>query len=144
MCYFFRANLSDNYFTNRQDRYVQFNDCPEMCNFFAGLVKTVSTFSLSLTADNCTKLHPEWEIHPYEGIVNEQICTVHFLFTRQFTVWRNIHVIGTYKAHNAPDKAEKINMFVSNFDKNHLLCMKFKSKIVCAVFKWAKIFIQYQ
>lgn len=61
------ANLSDNYFTNRQDRYVQFNDCPEMCNFFAGLVKTVSTFSLSLTADNCTKLHPEWEIHPYEG-----------------------------------------------------------------------------
>lgn len=84
MCYIFRANLSDNYFTNRQDRYVQFNDCPEMCNFFAGLVKTVSTFSLSLTADNCTKLHPEWEIHPYEGIVNEQFCTVHFLFSLQF------------------------------------------------------------
>lgn len=81
--FFFRANLSDNYFTNRQDRYIQFNDCSEMCNFFSGLVKTVSTFSLSLTADNCTKLHPEWEIHPYEGIVNEQFCTVHFLYSLQ-------------------------------------------------------------
>lgn len=78
---FSRANLSDNYFTNRQDRYVQFNDCPEMCNFFSGLVKTVSTFSLSLTADNCTKLHPEWIIHPYEGIVYEQFCTVHLLYS---------------------------------------------------------------
>lgn len=88
-----------------------------MCNFFSGLVKTVSTFSLSLTADNSTKLHPEWEIHPYEGIVNEQICTVHFLFTRyKFTVWRNIHVIGTYETHNALDKAERIKMYVSNFD----------------------------
>ncbi|XP_061182445.1 CDP-diacylglycerol--glycerol-3-phosphate 3-phosphatidyltransferase, mitochondrial-like [Saccostrea echinata] len=61
------ANLSDNYFTNRQDRYVLFNDCPEMCDFFTGLVKTVSTFSLSLEADNSTRLHHNWEIHPYEG-----------------------------------------------------------------------------
>ncbi|XP_022313163.2 CDP-diacylglycerol--glycerol-3-phosphate 3-phosphatidyltransferase, mitochondrial-like isoform X1 [Crassostrea virginica] len=61
------ANLSDNYFTNRQDRYVQFSNCPEICNFFSGLVKTVSMFSLSLHADNSTKLHPQWEIHPYQG-----------------------------------------------------------------------------
>ncbi|XP_062567116.1 CDP-diacylglycerol--glycerol-3-phosphate 3-phosphatidyltransferase, mitochondrial-like isoform X1 [Saccostrea cucullata] len=61
------ANLSDNYFTNRQDRYVLFNDCPELCDFFSGLVKTVSTFSLSLEADNSTQLHPGWEIHPFEG-----------------------------------------------------------------------------
>ena len=62
-----RANLSDNYFTNRQDRYVQFNNCPEICDFFSGLVKTVSRFSLSLHADNSTKLHAQWEIHPYQG-----------------------------------------------------------------------------
>ncbi|KAH9504093.1 CDP-diacylglycerol--glycerol-3-phosphate 3-phosphatidyltransferase [Bulinus truncatus] len=61
------ANLSHDYFTNRQDRYILFNDCPELANFFNNLVETVMTFSLSLSPDNSLNLSPDWDIHPYKG-----------------------------------------------------------------------------
>ncbi|KAK3760716.1 hypothetical protein RRG08_010687 [Elysia crispata] len=60
------ANLSNDYFTNRQDRYILFNDCPELANFFNDLVKAVMSFSLSLTTDDNLSLAPDWNIHPYK------------------------------------------------------------------------------
>ncbi|KAK3590846.1 hypothetical protein CHS0354_024584 [Potamilus streckersoni] len=60
------ANLSDSYFTNRQDRYVQFNKCPELADYFSQLVQTVSLFSLQLQQDNTLTLTSGWDIHPFE------------------------------------------------------------------------------
>jgi len=39
------ANLSDQYFTNRQDRYVQFRGCPGLTDWYARLVTAVCRFS---------------------------------------------------------------------------------------------------
>lgn len=40
------ANLSQDYFTNRQDRYVLVEDCPKLADFFEGLISNISDFSL--------------------------------------------------------------------------------------------------
>ncbi|XP_065349381.1 CDP-diacylglycerol--glycerol-3-phosphate 3-phosphatidyltransferase, mitochondrial isoform X2 [Cloeon dipterum] len=61
------ANLSDDYFTNRQDRYVLIDDCPSLSNFLDGLVSTVSDFSFQLTQDNQTVLAPNWKFHPFNS-----------------------------------------------------------------------------
>ncbi|XP_071948865.1 CDP-diacylglycerol--glycerol-3-phosphate 3-phosphatidyltransferase, mitochondrial-like isoform X2 [Antedon mediterranea] len=61
------ANLSNDYFTNRQDRYILFKDVPNVSNFFANLVSTISNFSLQLEADNSISLHPSFQIHPFKG-----------------------------------------------------------------------------
>ncbi|KAJ3191291.1 CDP-diacylglycerol--glycerol-3-phosphate 3-phosphatidyltransferase [Irineochytrium annulatum] len=39
------ANLSRDYFTNRQDRYILFNNCEGLANYFHDLASHVSTFS---------------------------------------------------------------------------------------------------
>lgn len=46
--YFFRANLSNDYFTNRQDRYFLIEDCKELCDFYDELIRRVSEFSFQL------------------------------------------------------------------------------------------------
>lgn len=80
MCPFdyFRANLSDQYFTNRQDRYIIFHDCKPLCDFFDELVSTVSSMSFLLKPDNSVILHPRWNIHPSEGTVS--IISIHTYF----------------------------------------------------------------
>jgi CDP-diacylglycerol--glycerol-3-phosphate 3-phosphatidyltransferase len=42
------ANLSHDYFTNRQDRYIMIKDCEHLCNFFESLVDCVSDFSFKV------------------------------------------------------------------------------------------------
>ncbi|XP_046407372.1 CDP-diacylglycerol--glycerol-3-phosphate 3-phosphatidyltransferase, mitochondrial isoform X2 [Ischnura elegans] len=44
------ANLSNDYFTNRQDRYMLVEDCPQLADFYDGLVSCVSNFSYALKA----------------------------------------------------------------------------------------------
>ncbi|KAJ9600809.1 hypothetical protein L9F63_001021 [Diploptera punctata] len=61
------ANLSIDYFTNRQDRYILIEDCGPLADFYDGLVSQVSEFSLQLLKDNETKLHTDWQWHPYKG-----------------------------------------------------------------------------
>lgn len=73
-----RANLSDQYFTNRQDRYIVFHDCQHLCDFFDELVSTVSSMSFLLKPDNSVILHPGWRIHPSQGIVILHKCFLHF------------------------------------------------------------------
>ncbi|XP_072044367.1 CDP-diacylglycerol--glycerol-3-phosphate 3-phosphatidyltransferase, mitochondrial-like [Amphiura filiformis] len=65
------ANLSESYFTNRQDRYIMVKDCPQLADFFHKLVTTVSTFSFQLQQDDSLVLDPEFNVHPYEGDITE-------------------------------------------------------------------------
>lgn len=62
----YRANLSDSYFTNRQDRYVLLEDCGEVADFFSELVGAVGDVSLQLQPDNSVHMM-EGMVHPYKG-----------------------------------------------------------------------------
>ncbi|KAM4823532.1 Hypothetical predicted protein [Marmota monax] len=60
------ANLSDSYFTNRQDRYVFLQDCAEIADFFTELVDAVGDVSLQLQGDNTVQV-VDGMVHPYKG-----------------------------------------------------------------------------
>ncbi|XP_078427269.1 CDP-diacylglycerol--glycerol-3-phosphate 3-phosphatidyltransferase, mitochondrial isoform X3 [Cetorhinus maximus] len=60
------ANLSDSYFTNRQDRYVLLHDCREIADFFDELVNAVSDVSLQLQHNDTADVKPGM-IHPFTG-----------------------------------------------------------------------------
>ncbi|KAG7209752.1 hypothetical protein KM043_011376 [Ampulex compressa] len=61
------ANLSNDYFTNRQDRYFVIEDCKELCDFYNELVSRVGKFSFLLKADGTTILSSEINPHPFMG-----------------------------------------------------------------------------
>ncbi|NWW96689.1 PGPS1 protein, partial [Rhynochetos jubatus] len=60
------ANLSDLYFTNRQDRYVLLQDSPEIADFFTELVDAIGDVSLQLQRDDTVRMM-EGMVHPYRG-----------------------------------------------------------------------------
>ncbi|XP_061665643.1 CDP-diacylglycerol--glycerol-3-phosphate 3-phosphatidyltransferase, mitochondrial [Syngnathoides biaculeatus] len=60
------ANLSDSYFTNRQDRYVLLEDCGELADFFSELVEAVGDVSLQLGPDDSVAMR-DGMVHPYKG-----------------------------------------------------------------------------
>ncbi|KAM3859650.1 CDP-diacylglycerol--glycerol-3-phosphate 3-phosphatidyltransferase, mitochondrial [Diretmus argenteus] len=60
------ANLSDSYFTNRQDRYVLLDNCGDMADFFSELVGAVGDASLQLQPDDSVTML-EGMVHPYKG-----------------------------------------------------------------------------
>ncbi|KAM8890558.1 CDP-diacylglycerol--glycerol-3-phosphate 3-phosphatidyltransferase, mitochondrial isoform 1-T2 [Synchiropus picturatus] len=60
------ANLSDSYFTNRQDRYVLLENCREVADFFSNLVEAVGDASLQLQPDDSVSM-VEGMVHPYKG-----------------------------------------------------------------------------
>ena len=58
------ANLSNDYFTNRQDRYILIED-KQLSNFFERLITTVQKFSLNMN-ENCEMVYL-YDICPYKG-----------------------------------------------------------------------------
>lgn len=66
------ANLSNDYFTNRQDRYFIIRD-KNLSDFYCGLVKKIQIFSLKLDKYNQLSLHDGWNLLPYEGNKKEFI-----------------------------------------------------------------------
>eukprot|EP00093_Oithona_nana_P000709 00709.XXX_2912_1829_1 [CDS] Oithona nana genome sequencing. len=62
------ANLSQDYFTNRQDRYIVIEDCAPLATFCEELVRKISQFSLHLKKDGSFQVCQEWKGgHPVEG-----------------------------------------------------------------------------
>ena len=57
------ANLADHYFTTRQDRYVCFYNCPELCNYLDDLIHIISKFSFHLNPNGQLTLDPDWKYH---------------------------------------------------------------------------------
>ncbi|XP_030573257.1 CDP-diacylglycerol--glycerol-3-phosphate 3-phosphatidyltransferase, mitochondrial [Drosophila novamexicana] len=66
------ANLSNDYFTNRQDRYILIEDKP-LADFYAQFIERVQEFSLAVGADAVEGLHHSWRILPYEGTKDQFI-----------------------------------------------------------------------
>ncbi|ELR23065.1 CDPdiacylglycerol--glycerol-3-phosphate 3-phosphatidyltransferase, mitochondrial, putative [Acanthamoeba castellanii str. Neff] len=52
------ANLSDQYFTNRQDRYMLFRQSPELSDFFETLINKSSEFCFGVTPQGGIQLPP--------------------------------------------------------------------------------------
>lgn len=66
------ANLSNDYFKNRQDRYILIKD-KHLSDFYFSLIEKVQEFSVQVSADNKYYSHPQWNMLPYE---NDQKCFV--------------------------------------------------------------------
>lgn len=60
------ANLSNDYFTNRQDRYIEIED-HKLANFFSNLISKVQEFSMKVDDKGDVKLHENWKLLPYES-----------------------------------------------------------------------------
>ncbi|KAI7697549.1 CDP-diacylglycerol--glycerol-3-phosphate 3-phosphatidyltransferase [Sarcoptes scabiei] len=58
------ANLSDLYFTNRQDRYVHIKKSPILCDYFDQLIRTISKFSFQLKSNGNLELSDECRWNP--------------------------------------------------------------------------------
>ena len=61
------ANLSHDYFTNRQDRYFLIENCPKLADFYDNLISNISDFSFDMVSTNEFKIGTNWKIHPYKG-----------------------------------------------------------------------------
>lgn len=76
------ANLSNDYFTNRQDRYIVIND-KNLSDFYFQLIEKVQEFSLLVSPDAKCILHPKWNVLPYDraqhkdfvALAKESICS---------------------------------------------------------------------
>lgn len=76
------ANLSNDYFTNRQDRYIVIND-KNLSDFYFQLIEKVQEFSLLVSQDAKCCLHPKWNVLPYKrahhkdfvALAHESICS---------------------------------------------------------------------
>lgn len=56
------ANLSRDYFTNRQDRYIEFANHPPLADFFSSLVTLTCSYSFRVLASDTTTPHPKIDI----------------------------------------------------------------------------------
>lgn len=46
-----RANLSENYFINRQDRYILIKNCPELANYLEDLINVIASNSYLVSSN---------------------------------------------------------------------------------------------
>ncbi|CAG9539882.1 unnamed protein product [Cercopithifilaria johnstoni] len=61
------ANLSNIYFTNRRDRYILVENCPQLANFVDSLVEAVGSCSFMLNMRGTTSLAEKCDVHPFKG-----------------------------------------------------------------------------
>lgn len=74
------ANLSNDYFKNRQDRYIMIKD-KNLSDFYYQLIEKVQEFSVQVSADDKYYSHSKWNMLPYEedqkrfvAQANDSIC----------------------------------------------------------------------
>uniref|UniRef100_A0A4W3K715 CDP-diacylglycerol--glycerol-3-phosphate 3-phosphatidyltransferase n=1 Tax=Callorhinchus milii TaxID=7868 RepID=A0A4W3K715_CALMI len=104
------ANLSDSYFTNRQDRYVLLSDCPEIADFFDDLVNAVGDVSLQLQQDDTAEVK-SGDVHPYIGD-RAEFCTA--ANKRIMAVVNNALERQQYRDNGDSDG---VSIFFSSFDR---------------------------
>jgi len=67
------ANLSRDYFTNRQDRYIVIENCPGLADYYEGLVDTIGSFSLVMDKEQNFETSNDLVNHPHDGQLREFI-----------------------------------------------------------------------
>ena len=76
------ANLSHDYFTNRQDRYVVVENCPLLADYFDGLVDNISDFSFQMNGKGEFSLNKNWKTHPYKDPYTDFVTEVRRKMTK--------------------------------------------------------------
>ncbi|CAH1721572.1 unnamed protein product [Aphis gossypii] len=93
------ANLSQDYFTNRQDRYIIIEDCKLLVDFYIGLVELLGRMSFQLTNKNTLTLDPTWEHHPYKSPYKTYASEAR----KQLIEYYNTHIIKYPTSENVTD-----------------------------------------
>ncbi|KOC69434.1 CDP-diacylglycerol--glycerol-3-phosphate 3-phosphatidyltransferase, mitochondrial [Habropoda laboriosa] len=91
------ANLSNDYFTNRQDRYFVLEDCKKLCDFYNELVQRVGEFSFVLQPDGTATLNSTINVHPLKNpteFIQEAAYSVKTLFQRELQECSDLKKIG--------------------------------------------------
>ncbi|XP_043279419.1 CDP-diacylglycerol--glycerol-3-phosphate 3-phosphatidyltransferase, mitochondrial [Venturia canescens] len=65
------ANLSNDYFTNRQDRYFVIRDCKDLCDFYDSLVERISEVSFRVIPEQNEPIIDKGKVHPLENSCEE-------------------------------------------------------------------------
>lgn len=65
------ANLSNDYFTNRQDRYILVENCEELADYYDKFVQKISEFSLQMNEEQTFKMSEDFPSHPFESSLAE-------------------------------------------------------------------------
>ena len=83
MLEFFSANLSEDYFTNRQDRYIVVSDAPRLADFCARIVDVVAAHSYRLQTDGTLAMDSKiadplafLSKDAYRQSMNDSICDI--------------------------------------------------------------------
>ncbi|XP_044740378.1 CDP-diacylglycerol--glycerol-3-phosphate 3-phosphatidyltransferase, mitochondrial isoform X2 [Chrysoperla carnea] len=92
------ANLSNDYFTNRQDRYYVIED-KKLADFYHELVTSVQEFSLNVDEQNNVGLSKKWSHLPYSGsqekFVHEASSKIKSLLNRTAEVQKFDNTLST-------------------------------------------------
>ncbi|XP_050536024.1 CDP-diacylglycerol--glycerol-3-phosphate 3-phosphatidyltransferase, mitochondrial [Daktulosphaira vitifoliae] len=78
------ANLSQDYFTNRQDRYILIKDSKPLVDFYAGLIDLVGKISFHLSSENTLCLDSSMKYHPYKSLYNSFASEAKFLLLNYY------------------------------------------------------------
>ncbi|OAD53141.1 CDP-diacylglycerol--glycerol-3-phosphate 3-phosphatidyltransferase, mitochondrial [Eufriesea mexicana] len=87
------ANLSNDYFTNRQDRYFLIENCEELCDFYDELVQRVGKFSFVLQPDGTALLNSAMQVNPLKDpttFIKKAAKSVKSLFQKELEKQCNI------------------------------------------------------
>ncbi|XP_066248459.1 CDP-diacylglycerol--glycerol-3-phosphate 3-phosphatidyltransferase, mitochondrial [Euwallacea similis] len=89
------ANLSNDYFTNRQDRYFVIKD-KKLTDFYHGLVNKVQSFSLKMDQHNRVTFAGDWKCSPYKGskeLFVEKACNAVEQHLNHYIAEQNMHFV---------------------------------------------------
>lgn len=82
------ANLSEDYFTRRQDRCVRVRECPALAQFCSDLVHTVSNLSLTMSDRREVTMPASCPVHPYREKYDGYVSLLKQRVDRLFDQWR--------------------------------------------------------
>lgn len=93
------ANLSNDYFTNRQDRYIMIED-KNLADFYSNLIGKVQEFSFKVKPNSEIVLHPKWKHLPHESEKNDFVSQARQRMSNYFdtVIEKQNHITNDVKA----------------------------------------------
>ena len=88
----FRANLSNDYFINRQDRYIILKNCEKLCNYYESIIDSISEFSFSVNKNGQVEyLNKNTRLHPFLGNFREFSHGLSANINKVFKIYESIN-----------------------------------------------------
>ena len=88
----YRANLSNDYFINRQDRYIILKNCEQLCNYYESIIDSISEFSFSVNKNGQVEyLNKNTRQHPFLGNFREFSHGLSTNINKVFKIYESIN-----------------------------------------------------